>query len=858
MLRRSLALLASLIALPALAVTRPATPVIIEPAHDHEVVSGADVHMVTAPFSDEDGDAHRCTDWEIARDGEPVWQALCVAGPEKIHIHLADGQFTGDLARAHELPGSASYVLRVRHRDDSGDASEWSEWAAREFETSTPSPTRPMRLRDVLTSPAPAWSVVPPHEASLRVESIDGVELMEMRDDGFADGETAQVRSAVRVVLAAGEPAWELPESELTLEDENGASHTVYLPAASIGAGQSVQYWVSANGSTHPANAGERAPAFDEISRGAPVPWRVMQRGFVVERAASGFQLPVNIAFVADPAASEDSPLYYVAELYGDVKVVTRGGEVRDFATGLLDFDPTGHIPGSGESGLAGIAVDSESGDLFVTMVSWPDRSNRDLVPNVVRLRASDDGLTMVSREPVLILPNEKQSASHQISNVTIGPDRKLYVHFGDSVRAELAQDLSVARGKILRMNMDGTAPADNPYYDDADGITARDYIFASGFRNPFGGAWRASDQSLYELENGPSNDRLARVVRGRNYGWDGTNASMFNYALCTWTAPSAPVQIAWVQRETFDGSGFPEAKMDTAFVTESGPTWASAEQPVGKRISEVVLAGEQLVRGPAPLIEYDGSGKATVAAIAAGPDGLYFSDLYKDYGMQTPVDRGANVFRIRWTGYADFVVRPLDANGLIVSFTDRSNVPAAATWRWDFGDGATSSERSPQHRFASPGAYIVRLSVDETITETRKVRVGPETAGLLAEYFARVDFTEPLPMREEAAVQLNRGESEPFSVRWTGTLTPRFSETYRFAAVTTDHARVLVGGQVVLDGASTGEIELEAGRDYDLIVEYQHESGPASLEVTWESAHQTRLAVPRTVVLPRRRSVRY
>src|SRR4030095_7978726 len=122
---------------------------------------------------------------------------------------------------------------------------------------------------------------------------------------------------------------------------------------------------------------------------------------------------------------------------------------------------------------------------------------------------------------------SEAQGQSHQISNVTIGPDGKLYVHMGDGFQTDTALDLDSFRGKILRMNLDGSAPGDNPFYDASDGIHARDYVFAYGVPTPFGGTWRASDGSHYEIENGPSVDRMAKVVAGRNFGWDSSDESM-------------------------------------------------------------------------------------------------------------------------------------------------------------------------------------------------------------------------------------------------------------------------------------------------------------------------------------------
>src|SRR4029450_13521933 len=153
------------------------------------------------------------------------------------------------------------------------------------------------------------------------------------------------------------------------------------------------------------------------------------------------------------------------------------------------------------------------------------------------------------------------------ISNLSIGPDGKLYVHIGDGFATSQAQNLSSARGKILSAHLDGTAPHHTPFHLASDGIPATALIFAYGFRNPFGGAWRESHGAHWEVENGPSVDRLAKVVAARHHLWGGTDASMANYAAYNWPQTPAPVNIAFVQPGTFAGSGFPAEKADHAFV---------------------------------------------------------------------------------------------------------------------------------------------------------------------------------------------------------------------------------------------------------------------------------------------------
>src|ERR1043166_702993 len=171
---------------------------------------------------------------------------------------------------------------------------------------------------------------------------------------------------------------------------------------------------------------------------------------------------------------------------------------------------------------------------------------------------------------------------------------------------------------------------------------------------------------------------------------------------------PPAPVHIQFIT-----GNGFPASKVDHAFVTESGATYATGPQATGKRISEFVLDGSgNLVSGPISFIHYNGSGRATCAGMSAGPDGLYFTDLYNDTAT-VATNRGANVLRIKFVGTADFVASVTGGKApLTVQFTDTSNVPSPSGWLWDFGDTQTSTNQNPSHTYAADGSYNVRLTV--------------------------------------------------------------------------------------------------------------------------------------------------
>jgi len=865
--------------------TPPNPPLITEPSADGRIVNPADVHMETLPMSDPDaGNMHDCTDWEIwtVTPAEMVWITSCIGGAEKVHTHLGDGKFSDSYATRKELLPDTRYRLRVRHRDNTG---LWSAYAERLFQTGTPAQIYALALDEVASTPAPrlideaGLEPIFSPGAFLRLESPANESLLSFSG---SDGIRNVVNNPpalpnhvpIRVVISGGNSGLAFRLFRLFFTDGDGGEHTIYFPSINLAAAQQVYFWISENGSSYLGGVSQNTPNFSNLAQGAAVPWSLAQPGYKVEIVARGFQLPINIAFKPNAGNGPKDPYFYVTELYGTIKVVTRDGTVSDYATNLLNFNPTGAFPGSGEQGLSGIVVEPITGDIFASLLYADPEPSGPHFPKVVRFSSNDGGLTAATPTTVLQMPREVQGASHFISTLTIGPDGKLYVNMGDGFDANTALNLNSFRGKILRLNLDGTAPADNPFYNASNGISATDYIFAYGLRNPFGGAWRAADNFLYEVENGnDSNDRLAKVVRGGNYGWNNTSTSMTINAIYNWNPVHAPVNIAFIQPGTFGGSGFPFEKMDRAFVTESGGTWATGPQSNGKRVVEFEIdAAGKLVSGPTTLVEYSGSGKASASALAAGPDGLYFSDLYKDLDYLTPIDRGANILRVKFIGKVDFAVDETNGSApLTIRFSDRSSVPGAVSWAWDFGDGNTSSERNPSHTYNANGLYNVRLSVtgENGIAVSQKnalIIVGALPSGLKAEYYDELNFAGRVFTRIDPTINFDWEHGKPhpaieadnFSVRWTGQIRPRFSEAYIFYVSVDDGVRLWVDNKLLIDKwrdqvttAYAGFIDLQAGKYYDIKLEYYERGGAAVVKMEWESLSQRREIVSSTRLFP-------
>jgi len=346
--------------------------------------------------------------------------------------------------------------------------------------------------------------------------------------------------------------------------------------------------------------------------------------GFRLELVASGLHKPVNIAI---PPWRDGGPMLYVSELYGSVRYVTHDCKVGTFADGLLNYEPDYVLPGSGESGVTGLCVDPASGDLFASMLYIDDGKP---CSRIVRMRTAD-GMRIDGMEVILDgIPSTFNA--HQIQALTIGPDGKLYATLGDGYHEpEAARRDDDLRGKVLRMDLDGSVPEDNPIKGSL--------VYAKGFRNPFGAAWRRSDGSLYVTDNGmQSYDRIARVEGGGDYGWP---PDMKRGSLFWWTFTQAPAALDFAQ----DGQ-FGERFNYHLFVALAGPARYKVPSMKGKRIVKLELGKDGGVRSYDDFVVYAGDGLAMPVGLAFGPDGMYFTDLHGEgdvYGRKP----GGHVFRV-------------------------------------------------------------------------------------------------------------------------------------------------------------------------------------------------------------------
>lgn len=212
------------------------------------------------------------------------------------------------------------------------------------------------------------------------------------------------------------------------------------------------------------------------------------------------------------------------------------------------------------QDGLLGMALHPDllrsRGRDFVYLAYTYDADPGPALRSRLRVRRyTYDQSTQTLGSPALVLEDLPAHDDHGGGRLVVGPDGKLYLSRGDQggnwlanycreirsqdlpdSRAVAARDWSSYQGKILRMELDGTIPADNPVIE---GV--RSHIYAYGFRNPQGLSFGANGR-LYASEHGPSTDDEVDLVQpGKNYGWPhvaGANDDQA-YAFANWSRSS-------------------------------------------------------------------------------------------------------------------------------------------------------------------------------------------------------------------------------------------------------------------------------------------------------------------------------
>jgi uncharacterized repeat protein (TIGR01451 family) len=484
--------------------------------------------------------------------------------------------------------------------------------------------------------------------------------------------------------------------------------------AATLGAGQvwtvTITGAVTSTGGTGFSDAAtvtgtESSVSFKTTATTAATASPTLAPGFVQTKLAGGLTKPIFVVF----APNRD---LYIGEQGGTI-LIRRGGTILPTPLGTIP-----NVYNQGEDGLLGMVLDpnyATNGYVYVSYVLATTNSSGAPV-GFARLSRFTvvNGTISPSTEKVYSQGNQAQAQHHPGNTVKVGPDGKLWWSVGDNVPAiSNAQTLSNIYGKVLRFNLDGTIPSDNPFVGVAGAVPA---IYSYGFRNPFRFTFLPNGKPMTEDTGSSYWEDLDTVERGGNDGWpfkEG-NCGSCGYLNPAYSYGHDPTDGAESAVAAYSGSTFPKAYDNVVFFGD-----------YNRGDVEAVTFDPTYQTATSATVFDDAAG--TIADLEEGPDGnLYFVSIFEgtvsEISAPGPFPPAATATSTPSAGAGPLTVQLSSAGS-----SDPYGRPL--TYSWNFGDGsAGSASANPSHTYTASGTYTATLTVSnggQTGTAVTHIVVG-------------------------------------------------------------------------------------------------------------------------------------
>jgi aldose sugar dehydrogenase len=326
----------------------------------------------------------------------------------------------------------------------------------------------------------------------------------------------------------------------------------------------------------------------------------------------------------------------------GQILVTEKGGFLRTVsADGRAISPPIAGVPAvdaqAGQGGLLDVEIDPNFSANRRVYLSYSESGlGTDINKNgtaVARGELSADSTALINLEVIFRQLPKAVSQGHFGSRIVFGNDGAVWVALGDrQVLSEQAQNLSNHIGKVVRINTDGTVPANNPFVNT---LGAAQEIYTTGHRNIQGAVKHPVTGELWTSEHGPQGgDEVNREVAGKNFGWPlisygqqygtttqvgaGTSQAGLEQPLSYWEALDGSTPAAGAAKSSTAPSGM------MFYTANQFPEWQGnlfVGALAGKSVWRMVVSDTQVISRERLFADLN----ERIRAIKQGPDGFIY-----------------------------------------------------------------------------------------------------------------------------------------------------------------------------------------------------------------------------------------
>lgn len=227
------------------------------------------------------------------------------------------------------------------------------------------------------------------------------------------------------------------------------------------------------------------------------------KENFKIENISSGFGVIWGMAFL-----DKDNMILSI-----------RSGEIYTLNINTKKTNKISNLPtfyAYSQGGLLDIQVSPKYKEDKWIYLTYVQKQNNQARTVLSRAKLKDN--SFVSWQDLLKTKSTSDTSRHFGSRITFDEQGHLFFGIGDRGIRKNGQDLKTHAGSIIRLNLDGSIPKDNPFINDNKAL---DEIYSFGHRNPQGLFYDKKRKILFEGEHGPrGGDEVNIIEKAQNYGW--------------------------------------------------------------------------------------------------------------------------------------------------------------------------------------------------------------------------------------------------------------------------------------------------------------------------------------------------